>query len=170
VADVAEWWAGHFGAPPLGTPLALGGRKIDGRVVSVSAAGADGAPVVRSGGEELVPFRRPGEPPIGGADWGLWLTAPDGEHGLASAFADLEAGIAAGAAVVAVSGGSPVARVLLCEEARMVRGVPALLVDDNLRAAQAATLVLSGRADLVGASEAVAESWAAEASTIGAPA
>ena len=84
--------------------------------------------------------------------------------------ADLETGIAAGAAVVAVSGGSPVTRVLLCEEARMVRGVPALLVDDGLRPAQAATLVLSGRADLVGASEAVAESWTAAAPTVGASA
>jgi anthraniloyl-CoA monooxygenase len=86
-----------------------------------------------------------------------------------TAIADLEAGIAAGAAVVAVTGGTPLTRVLLCEEARMVRGIPVLLVDDNLRAAQAATLVLSGRADLVGASDAVAESWAADASTIGAP-
>jgi len=69
-----------------------------------------------------------------------------------------------------VSGGSPVTRVLLCEEARMVRGTPALLVDDGLRAEQAATMVLSGRADLVGASEPVAGSWAAAAPTIGAPA
>ena len=69
-----------------------------------------------------------------------------------------------------MSSGSPVTRVLLCEEARMVRGVPALLVDDNLRAAEAATLVLSGRADLVGATEAVSESWAAAAPMLGAPA
>ncbi len=80
----------------------------------------------------------------------------------------LAAGIAAGAGVVAVSGGSPVTRVLLCEEARMVRGVPALLVDDGLRAAEAATMVLSGRADLVGATEVVAESWIAEAPALGA--
>jgi anthraniloyl-CoA monooxygenase len=107
---------------------------------------------------------------VSGADWGLWLTAPDDEAGLPAAITQLEAGIAAGAAVVAVSGGSPVTRVLLCEEARMVRDTPALLVDDGLHAAQAATLVLSGRADLVGASEAVAESWAAAAATVGAPA
>jgi anthraniloyl-CoA monooxygenase len=77
--------------------------------------------------------------------------------------------VAAGAAVVAVSGGSAVTRVLLCEEARMVRSVPALLVDDGLTPARAATLVLSGRADLVGASDTVAESWAAVAETVGAP-
>ncbi|MEW6472136.1 MAG: FAD-dependent monooxygenase [Actinomycetota bacterium] len=176
VADVSDWWLRRFGAPPLATPLSVGGRKVDGRVVSVvppdgSAAGAGGGgPVVRSGGDEVVPLRRPGDPPPAGGDWGLWLTAPDNEAGLRPAIADLEAGIGAGAVLVAVGGGSPVTRVLLCEEARMVRGVPALLVDDSLRAAQAATLVLSGRADLVGASEAVAESWAAEATGAGAPA
>lgn len=168
VADVSGWWAGRFGTPPLATPLSVGGRKLDGRVVSV---GSDGAPIVRCGGEDVMPFRQADDAPAaGGGDWGLWLTAPDSETGLVAAIAELEAGIAAGAAIVAVSGGSPVTRVLLCEEARMVRGTPALLIDDNLRAAQAATLVLSGRADLVGASESVAESWAAAATSAGATA
>jgi 2-polyprenyl-6-methoxyphenol hydroxylase-like FAD-dependent oxidoreductase len=171
VADVSSWWATRFGAPPLATPLTLGGHKVDRRVVSVTApAGGDGVPLVRSGGDEVLPFRRPGDAAVPGGGWGLWLTAPEDEAGLAGAAADLDAGVAAGAAVVAVSGGSPVTRVLLCEEARMVRGTPALLVDDGLRPAQAATLVLSGRADLVGASEAVAESWMAAASSAGAPA
>jgi 2-polyprenyl-6-methoxyphenol hydroxylase-like FAD-dependent oxidoreductase len=171
VSDVSNWWATRFGAPPLATPLTLGGRKVDGRVVSVTApAGGEGVPRVRSGGDDVVPFRSPGDAPVAGADWGLWLTAPDDEAGLARAVADLEAGIAAGATVVAVSGGSPVTRVLLCEEARMVRSTPALLVDDSLRPAQAATLVMSGRADLVGASETVAESWMAVASSVGVPA
>ena len=171
VSDVSNWWATRFGAPPLATPLTLGGRKVDGRVVSVTPpASGNGVPVVRSGGDEVVPFRSPGDAPPAGADWGLWLTAPDDEAGLARAVAELEAGVAAGATVVAVSGGSPVTRVLLCEEARMVRGTPALLVDDSLRPAQAATLVMAGRADLVGASEAVAESWMAVASSVGAPA
>jgi anthraniloyl-CoA monooxygenase len=107
---------------------------------------------------------------VAGGEWGLWLTAPDDEAGVPAVVGQMETGIAAGAAVVAVSGGSPVTRVLLCEEARMVRGTPALLVDDGLRPAQAATLILSGRADLVGASEAVAESWDAAAPTVGAPA
>jgi len=170
VSDVSNWWAARFGAPPLATPLTLGGRKVDGRVVSVTApASGEGVPLVRSGGDALVPFRPPGDAPEAGADWGLWLAAPADEAGLAGAVAELEAGIAAGATVVAVSGGSPVTRVLLCEEARMVRDTPALLVDDSLRPAQAATLVMSGRADLVGASEAVAESWAAAAPTVGAP-
>ena len=64
----------------------------------------------------------------------------------------MERGIGAGAALVAVSGGTPVTRVLLCEEARLVRKTPALLVDETLTADEAATVILSGRADLVGAS------------------
>src|SRR5581483_1128886 len=194
VNDVARWWTGRFGAPPLATPLLVGDRKVDGRVASLAAppgsAGADVVPVVRVGGEELMPFHRPGDTrrqaggaggarraaaaggpdATSGAGWGLWLTAPDGEDGLPAAVAELEAGIAAGATAVAVSGGTAVTRVLLCEEARLVRRTPALLVDDSLRPAQAATLVLSGRADLVGATETVAESWRAAAGTIGAPA
>jgi anthraniloyl-CoA monooxygenase len=173
VADVSNWWTARHGAPPLATPLPLGGRKLDGRVVSVTGApdgGADGAvPQIRMGGEEIVPLRRPGDPTAGGG-WGLWLTAPDDEAGLPAAVAALAAGVAAGATLVAVGGGSAVTRVLLCEEARMVRDTPALLVDDSLRPAQAATVVLSGRADLVGASDPVAESWAAAAPTVGAPA
>jgi anthraniloyl-CoA monooxygenase len=171
VTDVSDWWMSRHGAPPLATPLSVAGRKLDGRVVTVAPppVGADPVATVRSGGEELVPFRLPGDPPPASGDWGLWLTAPDGEAGLPAVITQLEAGIAAGAAVVAVSGGSSVTRVLLCEEARMVRGTVALLVDDSLRPAQAATLILSGRADLVGASEAVAEAWTAAASTIGAP-
>ena len=169
VADVLDWWTGRFGAAPLSTPLAVAGRKLDGRVVAVtgSAGDAGAVPVVRRGSEELVPFHRPGARAAGG-DWGLWVSAPETDADLPAAVEQLAAGIAAGAGVVAVSGGSPVTRVLLCEEARMVRGVPALLVDDGLRAAEAATMVLSGRADLVGATEAVAESWIAEAPALGA--
>jgi anthraniloyl-CoA monooxygenase len=166
VADVSDWWTSLHGAPPLATPLSVAGRKLDGRVVTVAPGTL---PSVRSGGEDLVPFRLPGDPPPAAGEWGLWLTAPEGEAGLPVVIGQLEAGIAAGAAVVAVSGGSPVTRVLLCEEARMVRRTVALLIDDALRPAQAATLILSGRADLVGASEAVAEAWNAAAPTTGAP-
>jgi anthraniloyl-CoA monooxygenase len=153
VADVSAWWAARHNAPPLATPLSVGGRTLDHRIV-------------RWGVDDPVPFRAPGDGQ-GTGDWGLVLTAPDSEADLPAAIAELEAGVAAGACIVAVAGGSPVTRVLLCEEARLVRGVPALLIDDTLRAAQAATLLLAGRADLVGATEPVAESWAAEAATAG---
>jgi anthraniloyl-CoA monooxygenase len=61
--------------------------------------------------------------------------------------------------VVAVTGGSYVTRILLAEESRMARKIPSLLVDDNLGADEAATLVLSGRTDLVGAAPDIAAGW-----------
>src|SRR5581483_8022037 len=68
VADVLDWWTGRFGAAPLSTPLAVAGRKLDGRVVAVtgSAGDAGAVPVVRRGSEELVPFHRPGARAAGG--------------------------------------------------------------------------------------------------------
>jgi anthraniloyl-CoA monooxygenase len=51
---------------------------------------------------------------------------------------------------VAVYGGSRLTRTLLAEEARLVAGAPAMVVDDELTPDDAETLLLSGRADLVG--------------------
>ena len=175
VTDVTRWWTGRFGAPPLAAPFPFGGHKFDGRVASVApppgSAGADVVPAVRIAGEALVPFFRAAEEADGGpGNWGLWLTAPEDQAGLPAAVAELEAGLAAGASIVAVSGGTAVTRVLLCEEARLVRDTPALLIDESLRPAEAATLILAGRADLVGASETIAESWTAAAALPGAPA
>ena len=59
-------------------------------------------------------------------------------------------------------GGTPLTRVLLCEEARLRLGLPALLVDPALDRDQAVTLVLSGRADLVGVPPEAARDWASE--------
>jgi anthraniloyl-CoA monooxygenase len=50
---------------------------------------------------------------------------------------------------VAVHGGTPLTRTLLCEQARMQHKVAALLVDPDLDRDGAVTAVLSGRADLV---------------------
>jgi anthraniloyl-CoA monooxygenase len=55
-------------------------------------------------------------------------------------------------ALVAVYGGTPLTRTLVCEHARLHNGMPALLIDDNLDTDRAVTAVLSGRADMVGAS------------------
>jgi len=51
--------------------------------------------------------------------------------------------------LAAVHGGQGFTRTLLCEEARLGLGVPALLVDPMLNPDGATTAVLSGRADLV---------------------
>jgi anthraniloyl-CoA monooxygenase len=66
---------------------------------------------------------------------------------------------AGGPALIAVHGGTPLTRNLLCEEARLRHGVPALLVDPELDRDQAVTAILSGRADLVGVPAQVAREW-----------
>lgn len=57
--------------------------------------------------------------------------------------------VAAGAAFVAVEGGTAFTRTLVCEEVRMRHGLPAVLVEPDLTEDAAVTAVLSGRADLV---------------------
>ena len=61
----------------------------------------------------------------------------------------ITAGVAAGADLVAVHGGTPLHRRLVTEEARLGCGVPALLVEDADDDA-ATTAILAGRTDLVG--------------------
>ena len=59
-------------------------------------------------------------------------------------------GAEAGATLIAVRAGTPLTRRLICEEARLGHGTPALLIE-NGDADTATTAVLSGRADLVAA-------------------
>jgi hypothetical protein len=106
-----------------------------------------------------------GAPGGAGGAWGALLRAPDAEDGLAAAagrLASLAGPVRAGRPVLAaVHGGTPLTRVLLCEEARLRLGLPALLVDPGLDQDQAVTMVLSGRADLVGVPAAAAREWVA---------
>jgi 2-polyprenyl-6-methoxyphenol hydroxylase-like FAD-dependent oxidoreductase len=80
------------------------------------------------------------------------IEAPADEAGLPAALAELRRAVAAGAELVAVHGGGPVSRTLVCEEARLVHGRPTVLVDPGLDRDDALTAVLSGRTDLVVAS------------------
>ena len=52
--------------------------------------------------------------------------------------------------LAAVHGGSALTRTLLCEQARLCDGLPALLIEPEAGRDLALTAVLSGRADLVG--------------------
>ncbi|MGK5174044.1 hypothetical protein, partial [Geodermatophilus sp. CPCC 205761] len=88
--------------------------------------------------------------PAGGAPWALAVAAPDDESDLPPALEAVAAGVRAGTALVAVAGGTPLTRRLLCEAARLDHGALSLLVedaDDDV----ATTAVLSGRTDLVAA-------------------
>jgi anthraniloyl-CoA monooxygenase len=158
-------WESAHGASPLGTPFSGGGWSAPGRAVGIIAG--DGQPasaVSRDGQLPLLPGARPAPGPA----WGALALAPDSEGGLPEAAGRLavlagrsSAGLTgAGRPVLAaVHGGTPLTRVLLCEEARLRLGLPALLIDPGLDRDQAATMVLSGRADLVGVPAEVAREW-----------
>jgi salicyloyl-CoA 5-hydroxylase len=144
-ATHARWKAAH-GAPPLDSALSLPGRTAPGRAVTlerraVRVAG-DRLPLVRAAGD--------GPRPPGDDDWALEVVAPQAEAELAPVFEAVARGAARGAALIAVRGGTPLTRRLLCEHARLGLGTPALLIEDG-DADIATTALLSGRADLVAA-------------------
>jgi anthraniloyl-CoA monooxygenase len=140
-------WIKEYGAEPLQTPFAQAGWTAPGRVVEIQD-GPDGPAAAVTGPGPGLPLA--GAAPAAGA-WGARLAAPDREAGLPAAYGTLGDLARHRPALVAVYGGTPLTRTLLCEQARLEAGVPALLVDDSLDADRAVTTVLSGRADLVGA-------------------
>ena len=140
VATMHERWRSAYGAEPLDSPIEIAGRQIGGRVVPV-----DGSAVRLPGGD--LPLRQ--EPADGGA-WALRVQAPPTEADLPPALDSVAKGAAAGAVLVAVRGGTPLTRRLLCEEARLSCRTTALLIPDVVDDDAALTEVLSGRVDLVG--------------------
>ena len=101
---------------------------------------------VRTGGRDL---RVCSEPTADGG-WALRVDAPTRERDLPRALELVARGVAGGAALVAVYGGTALTRRLVCEEARFSRAAIALNVFDQPDPDLALTEVLSGRADLVG--------------------
>lgn len=139
----ARWRAIH-GAKVLDTPLDLAGTPIPNRLVTIEADA-----VVAPGGP--LPLRR--TPRGGSGPWALLLDAPDREAGVADAVEAMGKMLARGPTLVAVRGGTPLTRRLLCEAARLEHATPALLVEPGTTERiedVALTAVLSGRADLVG--------------------
>jgi anthraniloyl-CoA monooxygenase len=144
VDAVHRRWRQAHGAEPLDSPIDVAGRHLDGRLVTVGHGAA------RLAGE-AVPLR---SGPTGDTGtWSLQVTAPEREDELSAALDAVAGGVAAGAALVAVDGGTALTRRLLCEAARLEHGAVSLLVEDvePARAEDVAvTAVLSGRTDLVG--------------------
>jgi 2-polyprenyl-6-methoxyphenol hydroxylase-like FAD-dependent oxidoreductase len=120
---VRDWRAAHDGLDPLVTPF----REFEGR---------------RLTSEQLAGLRTEGC---------LWLTAPEGEAQLPEIYGELSDVLSGDTPpdLVAVAGGTPFTRSLLAEQARLVHGVPVLIVEDAMDDNRAETLLLSGRADLV---------------------
>ena len=149
VDEVERDWHARHGAAPLETPLKTGPYGFTGRRVTVRET-PEGPVAAGDGGGARVPLRGPDDDPDGAH--GLWLAAPDDASGLPAARARLDAAVGHGPPpLVAVHSGTAFTRVRLAEEARLGHGVPALIVEDAPDDDRAATLLMSGRADLVGA-------------------
>ena len=150
VAASHRGWVDLHGAEPLQTLFEHDGWSVPGRLVTVSGRGGVPTGVVTDGGTLPLGDPQPGP-------WGATLAAPESEAELPAACARLAelAALDAPPVLVAVHGGTSLTRMLLCEQARMHDGLPALLVDpdatdDEPTRDRAVTAVLSGRADLVG--------------------
>ncbi|TKA12315.1 FAD-dependent monooxygenase [Actinacidiphila oryziradicis] len=145
VASSHGGWITEHGKEPLETPFAGAHWSTPGRLVDV-VTDTGGTPVAVRGTPDL-PLSA--GPVTGG--WGALLKAPDTEAGLPEVFARL-AGLPGpdGPELVAVHGGTPLTRTLVCEQARMRENLPALSIEPEPDRDHALTKVLSGRADLVG--------------------
>ena len=151
VAGTHERWTAEHGAPVLDSPVVLAGREVSGRVVTVD----DGA-VHLSGGD--LPLRTA---PTDAGAWGLRVDAPPTEAGLPVVLEAVAKAAASGASLVAVFGGNPLTRRLVCEEARLGCRDRDPAGTGRLRsrfdADAAVTEILSGRADLVGTRQPVGQ-------------
>jgi anthraniloyl-CoA monooxygenase len=137
-------WVREHGAEPLDTPFNAAGWSAPARLVEIGFA-ADGTPARVAGAAELSLSSAPLTGP-----WGAVIEAPESEEDLPAVYEKLATTAAAVPVLVAVHGGTPLTRTLVCERARMVERIPALLVDPRIDRDKAVTAVLSGRADLVG--------------------
>jgi 2-polyprenyl-6-methoxyphenol hydroxylase-like FAD-dependent oxidoreductase len=153
VSGIRSQWEAAAGHTVLSTPLVLGHDTVPRRLLQVVDDGAEVHAVAVGSPSISVPLVN-GRPSTPAGPWGLWLEAPDAEAGIPATLAELRTRLDDKPDLVAVHGGSPLVRALVSEECRMVAGVPTLIVEDDPTVEDAETLVLSGRADLVGTSEA----------------
>jgi 2-polyprenyl-6-methoxyphenol hydroxylase-like FAD-dependent oxidoreductase len=133
---VSGAWEQEHGASPLASPLHAGGATLSGRSLLLREREGDRSLEDAAGTSLRI-----------GRDVTV-VTAPLESHLAGDAIIPPEAG------AVLVTGGSALSRSLVSERARLGRGIPSIILDDDLDDAAAATLVLSGRADAVARTEA----------------
>ena len=78
------------------------------------------------------------------------VSIPESAGGLEKARSTLEDVLRKCPAIVAVTGGSSLDRVLLCEDIRLGGSALAMIVDDHAKLVAAETSIMSGRADFFG--------------------
>ncbi|HWE88579.1 MAG TPA: FAD-dependent monooxygenase [Pseudonocardiaceae bacterium] len=128
VGLVEQHWRDRHGFEPLDTPITIGEHTLSSRLVAVSDDGV-------TQGDQTIPLP-------------LVLTAPASESELPAVFAELADALPV--RLVAVRGGTALTRCLVAERARLTHQIPALVIEATPDRDRATTLVLSGRADLVG--------------------
>lgn len=155
VAAAERAWQIEHGAPVLDSPLRVGPRTLGGRLLRLTQDTADRV-LLSDGGTGM----------IADSEWATGdntvplITAPGTDTTSLSddLRAELDKLCAAAPAAVVVSGGTPLSRVLCAEHVRLHHRVPAIVIDTTaaVRARRAvdeldnaATLILSGRADAV---------------------
>lgn len=131
VATARARWMEQHGSDALHTPLDLPGGRTAGRALELAVK--DGRTQLWEGGSPVVPD--------GGAV--TLVDAPNDESDLAKAAQSLP-----DRGAVVITGGTPLTRILLSEEARLRRGLVAVVVDD-LSDAAIETALLAGRIDAV---------------------
>jgi anthraniloyl-CoA monooxygenase len=152
----AAWRAAHGGAEVLQSPLTIGDAIQPSRLIPITATkltNTTHASTAHLAARPLPLLAEPPHPPQR-HPWGLRITAPDTEDGLGPAEAAVIRGLAAGACLVAVDGGTSFTRRLISETARLEHGAVTMLIEDADENPafedRALTAVLSGRADLMG--------------------
>lgn len=140
VKAVEQGWHAQYGTEPLATPLTAGSVEFSSRLLSISNDSGTLALTGKDGQSLALTMERS----EANSFVGVLVAAPESEHGLHAAFAQLPVK----AAVVVIQGGNPLTRALLSEEARLGRSLKTVIVDDR-DTNSAVTLVLSGRADAV---------------------
>ncbi|MCL4423825.1 MAG: FAD-dependent monooxygenase [Actinobacteria bacterium] len=145
VDQVISWWARRYGdRDPLCSPLHTGSLHATSRLVRL---GESSERLRLPGGSELARVSTYSRAPQG--PWALDIDASGSRGDLAAAMRAVEtAGCKPSVAVV--SGGDLLERVRACESIRLIHHLPVLAVEDSCDLDRARTLLLSGRADLVG--------------------
>jgi anthraniloyl-CoA monooxygenase len=141
VADARGFWRAEHGMAALETPFSAGGADFAGRRLTLARDSEGRLGLSDSSDTRLTAVE---DVSLAGPTAALVIDAPDSAAEVAAAVAALPADLAA----VIVRGGSPLTRRLTVEEARLGRGLRAVIVDEGDEAS-AETLVLSGRADAV---------------------
>lgn len=157
VAESERSWIRCHGAPPLETPLRIGRTTFTTRLLQLSETSGTGVEV-GDGTRSLTAV--PPDSPTGDRSEPVLFTAPDADHTSLDdiARADLDTLCGRRPAAVVIRGGTPLSRALSSEYVRFAHHLPTIVIDapTAVRARRAvderdnaATMVLSGRADAV---------------------